>query len=468
MAEKIAFIKATALTDVCGRIDYASNPERQIGKKELKEKLLAFYQTPVDPNFWSDLAKHSQAQAKYHKGQNVIEAREHVLQISNEIYKIAGTKDHQKIAEKIAKYFKEEHGVEVAVAIHMNDDISDYHAHIIFAERKLQIDNVDRAPATRNTYFDELGCRSTKTKCTDENGKLKRGCSLVKKGEHFPTKAFGPKLTHFADPAWLRSEKERQAEFMTELCQEYGVQEKWIRYNHKTNPHMRLHNLKRGEPAALRAWKEHENEKIRAYNKTIDALLISGEITLEQALDIKRQTYQDIAERREINRKAREIRKFEYERNRERYLRERRREYELFYHANGTKRGLLEKLILLILMIAGRDISGIISHNIDGEDVVIDREELTNRAGAYAREATQMQARIDLVYKSAGLKTPTERMAEAHAKKLAEETKRNQTMQQNNALADLIGEARTEFDEKEAARASDRGERRRTDELNLS
>ena len=452
MAEKIAFIKATARTDVCGRIDYASNPERQIGKKELKEKLLAFYQTPVDPNFWSDLAKHSQAQAKYHKGQNVIEAREHVLQISNEIYKIAGAKDHQEIAEKIAKYFKEEHGVEVAVAIHMNDDVSDYHAHIIFAERKLQIGDVDRAPATRNTYFDELGRRSTKAKCTDENGKLKRGCTLVKKGEHFPIKAFGPKLTCFADRAWLRAEKERQALFMTELCQEYGVQEKWIRYNHKTNPHMRLHNLKRGEPAALRAWKEHENEKIRAYNKTIDALLISGDITLEQALDMKRQMYQDIAERREINKKAREIRKLEYERNRELYYQKRQREFELLYHADGSKRSLFEKLVLLVLLIAGRDITDIISHDIGDEIDAVDNSILIDRAGIYAREATQLQVRIDRIYMAAGQKTPTELMAEARAKKLAAQANRNQTMQQNNSLADLMGEAKAEFDAKEATR----------------
>lgn len=416
MKTKIAFVKATALTDVCGRIDYVSNPDRQRTEDDLEEKLLGFYQTPEDPTFWRKLAEtNHRNNSKYNRSDIVIEAREHVLQISNGIYNVAVAEDHAAIAKEIAEEFKAKHGVEVAVAVHMNDGKTDYHAHIIFAERKLIRADVDRAPATRNTYFDELGRRSTKAACTDENGKLKKNCTLVKKGESFPAEIFGPKIEEFAKPAWLRSEKERQGKWMTQLCREYGVYERWIRYNHETNPHLRLHNLKRGEPAALRAWKEHENEKIRAYNKTIDELISGGEISLEEALAIKAQVYKNLAERRLQNKLQREARRAEFEKNQEFYALERERWRAFHFDAEGNRRGLIEALAILVLVVVGIDVDKVL-----GIESNVEYPEERQKGGVlYIKHNKVIQNMIDEIYRDAGKETPTEMMARKRAERMA-------------------------------------------------
>lgn len=462
MATKIAFIKAAVIPNVVGRIDYVSNPERQQGTKEIKEKLLGFYQTPEDPKFWKELAKHSQTQGKYHSKQTVVEAREHIMQISNGIYRVATAKDHAAIAKRIAEEFKKEHGVECAVGIHMNEDGTDYHAHIVFAERVYVPGEPDRAPATRNTYFDADGKRSTKAACVDENGKLKKGCLLVKKGERFPSSKFGAKNQKFADPTFLKAEKERQAKFMSELCREYGVQEEWIRYNHKTNPHMRLYDLKRGEPEALRAWKEFENEKIRAYNKTIDELLATGEITTEQALDIKKQVYEKKAEQREAIRMQRERRMLEYRRKQL----EHEYRYESYvahlYRENGERRGLFELMVILALMIVGLDdkVLGLEGYKNEIDEI---NEELkrTNSNVIYVKSEPFLQGQIDAFYRAAGRKTPTELIEESALRRQAEMLKQS-TKQGNNALADLVGAAEAERSKSLAGRRSEperRGER---------
>lgn len=424
MKTKIAFIKAAPLTDVCDRVDYISNPERQRGEKDIKEKLLAFYQTPEDPKFWNKLAKiNHRNNLKYNKSDVVVEAREHILQISNGIYDIATSEDHAAIAKRIAEAFKEKHGVDVAVGVHMNDDGTDYHAHIIFAERKIIRADVDRAPATRNTYFDELGRRSNKAACIDANGKLRKGCTLVRKGERFPTETFSAKIEEFATPAWLRSEKERQGRFMTDLCREYGVQEKWIRYNHKTNPHLRLHNLKRGELEWLRAWKETENEKIRAYNRTIDALLKTGEILPEEALEIKQHVYKRIAQRRDFNKILRENRRLEYERNQRIYEIERERFVALRYRDDGKPRGLFEALVILALVVVGFDLDEILG--IEKESIELKAPPST----IYVKSLPGTQNYIDDLYRAASKVAPSDLMTN------------RLTMQGNNSLSDLIAEA---------------------------
>lgn len=157
------YSSARKLTNVVGRVDYISNPERQ-------ENIKSFFST-ADNDFWNKLAKESQAQhkAQSHKrivkenGQEVVkniqskccEAREFI---------IALPQDCKWTAEFIAEWFKEAYGVECACAIHFKKKENNLHAHLIYSERELlpEPSIVEQKVAKRTYYYDEKGKKCKK------------------------------------------------------------------------------------------------------------------------------------------------------------------------------------------------------------------------------------------------------------------------------------------------------------------
>lgn len=399
MATKVSFIKASLLTNVVGRVDYISNPKRQ-------ENLLAFYQTPADPEFWRDLSGVSQERSSYHKGAKIVEAREHIIQLPNDLQ----DGDHESFARSIAQKFKNKYGVECAVGIHMNKAGTNYHAHVIFAERQL-LQEHEVSIAGRNTYFDADGKRSTKAKCTGADGELLPGCHLVKKGEAFPAKKFSGKDNYFASREFLKGEKDRYARFFSEISKDT-----WVVYNHKSNPHMSLVNMKRGEPEALRAWKERENYTRRQYNAVIDALMESGRLTLEQALLVKQEVYAERAEERQQRAAEREAWIRWYESAAERraaYIERKRYEHtRIRYTDSGRQRTAIELLAILGLTVAGVNV---FKDNDVGDDMIIrPKERIIN-----VEASRKFQYRIDQIYIAAGRKPPSELLAEKKIQRAA-------------------------------------------------
>ena len=251
---------------------------------------MAFYDNMFEGG-WAELAKESQAQSTYNPGKKPREARELIVMIPNEMEKYRA----DQLARRYAEDFSRKYGVPCAAAIHWNKKKNNYHAHIVFSERKI-LEQIKESIATRNTYFDAAGKRSTKKLCCGADGNLLPGCRLVRKGENLSEgKVFGAKEEMFATRDWLRSEKQRQVDFVNQ----HVTGEKWVVYDKNTNPHIPRIRLKTGEPEGLRAWKERENEMRELYNKQINELLENGEITGEQALLIKQRFLQEQADRRE-------------------------------------------------------------------------------------------------------------------------------------------------------------------------
>lgn len=410
---KTVVTKMSPLPNVVGRVDYISNPKRQ-------ENLLAVYQTPAAPEqFWQDLSEVSRARSEYHPGSKVCEAREIMLALPNSLM----NSDHNALAARIAEEFKEEHGVECAVAIHLNKAKTNLHAHIVFSERQLlQEQNV--SIAGRNTYFDADGKRSTKGNCVGADGELLPGCSLVKKGEAFPVKKFSGKDNKFAGKGFCVSEKVRFAKMFNEL-----TPDRWIVYHHGTNPHVRLYNLKRGEADGLRAWKEKENIKIKAYNAAIDNLINNGELTVAQALKVKEQFYIARADEREQRQAEREAWKEYYAEKREREYEEWRR---FNYSDTGRRRGVFEQMIILGLSVAGVDV---LKDKTDvNEDLLV-----VPRDRIYAKPDPRLQMMVDQLAIAAGRKSPSQLMAERKVKNLALSADRKVSLAELIADAEAIG-----------------------------
>lgn len=360
--EKRVCIKFTRLPNVVGRVDYISNPKRQ-------ENLLGFYQTPADPEyFWKALSEESQELATYNKAQmeehnrlenerfaagiikrrnilKTVEAREMMICIPNDIQ---GKVDPQDLAKSIAEDIKARHGVECAVGVHLNKTRTNFHAHVILPER-VELEQFKESIATRNTYFNAEGKRSTKKECIDEKGNLLPGCKLIKKGELLHQRRFSEKNPLFANKGFCYGEKVHYAKEFNNWSSDH-----WVVYNHYTNPHIRLYNLRREEPEALRAWKERENYKIRLYNASIDSLMDSGELTKEQALDAKQEFYAKRAIYRKNKKEEHEAWVKHYQKNKENYHKYLKYEKNrIRYDSFGRKRSTVELMIILGLSMAG-------------------------------------------------------------------------------------------------------------------
>lgn len=167
-----SFIRMSKLPNVKGRIDYISSPDRQ-------ENLYATYQT-ADTEFWKNLAFESQQEfQRFGTEGKCIEARELIIALP-EVYT---TFDPQEVLKEFTEEFHKRYGVECVSALHHNKRKTNYHIHLIFSERTL-LPEPDIKIASRSVFYDETGKRvRTKKEITGEDGKIRPGCTVIKKGE---------------------------------------------------------------------------------------------------------------------------------------------------------------------------------------------------------------------------------------------------------------------------------------------
>lgn len=100
--------------------------------------------------------------------------------------------------------------MECVSALHHNKRKTNYHIHLIFSERTL-LPEPEIKIATRSVFFDETGKRvRTKKEVTDEDGKIRKGCSIIKKGEVYESHLFTPKDDRFKSEPFLREVKQTE------------------------------------------------------------------------------------------------------------------------------------------------------------------------------------------------------------------------------------------------------------------
>lgn len=182
------YSSARKLTNVVGRVDYISNPERQ-------EKIMSFHNT-TDNEFWYKLAQESQEQFKQSGTHGkCCEAREFIIGLPQN----CGWK-----AEWIADWFKETYGVECACAIHYKKKENNLHAHLIFSERELlpEPSVVEQKVAKRTYYYDEKGKKCKKAdavKVVPKGTVIQEGNTrhFTDKNEYFKTLRFALEVKEF-------------------------------------------------------------------------------------------------------------------------------------------------------------------------------------------------------------------------------------------------------------------------------
>ena len=166
-----SFIQMTKLSNVKGRISYISSHAKQ-------ENLYAVYET-TERKFWRELAKCNQEEyVKSGTEGKCIEARELIIALPESFTEY----QPDRLLQLFTNHFKQNYGIECIAALHHNKRKTNYHIHLIFAERKL-LDEPIIKTASRNMFYDENGKHvRTKKEILGEDGEIREGCRIVKKG----------------------------------------------------------------------------------------------------------------------------------------------------------------------------------------------------------------------------------------------------------------------------------------------
>lgn len=119
--------------------------------------------------------------------------------------------------ERAMRYEFNNYGTECIAALHHNKRKTNYHIHLIFAERKLLAEPIIKI-ASRNMFYDENGKHvRTKKEILGEDGKIREGCHVVKKGEIYEKKLFTVKDERFKSNSFL-DEVKRSYTDLINLC----------------------------------------------------------------------------------------------------------------------------------------------------------------------------------------------------------------------------------------------------------
>lgn len=276
-----SFIQMSKLSNVKGRIAYIADPKRQ-------EYLYAAFSTREDMTFWDDLAKECQEEfRRYGTEGKCIEARELIIALPEEYTQY----DPQQVLEDFTEQFKKRYEVECVSALHHNKTKKNYHIHLIFSERRL-LPEPDIRIATRSVFYDELGKRvRTKKEITGENGKIREGCTVIKKGEAYESHLFSQKDEVFKNKLFLDEAKQ----FYTALINRHiHDPQRQLKVFDPNSVYLPTKKIGKNNPKAAEI--EADNAARQEWNRTADMALVSG-IAEAKILEIRNEHVYDEATR---------------------------------------------------------------------------------------------------------------------------------------------------------------------------
>lgn len=268
-----SFIQMSKLTNLKGRINYISSHARQ-------ENLYAVYET-TDRKFWTELAKCNQEEFKRSGTEGkCIEARELIIALPELFPNLF---DPDKLLQMFTDRFKEKYGVECVSALHHNKRKTNYHIHLIFSERELLPEPIEKV-ATRNMFYDEQGKHvRTKKEILDENGEVCKGCKVVKKGEVYERTLFTAKNKLFKQDNCVDEVKH----FYTDLINLLVKDDKEKLHVFDSNGlYLATKKIGKNNPKAKQI--QTDNTKRMCWNREVDRALVSG-VTEKEIQQIKQE-----------------------------------------------------------------------------------------------------------------------------------------------------------------------------------
>ena len=261
----------TKLSNVKGRISYISSHAKQ-------ENLYAVYET-IERKFWWELAKCNQEEfVKSGTEGKCIEARELIIALPESFTEYQS----ERLLQLFTNHFKQNYGAECIAALHHNKRKTNYHIHLIFAERKL-LDEPIIKTASRNMFYDENGKHvRTKKEILGEDGEIREGCRIVKKGEVYEKKLFTAKDERFKSNSFLDEAKHSYTDLINIYVQDESQK---LQVFERGSVYLATKKIGKNNPKAQEI--EADNQKRREWNRAVDMALISG-VPEPKIMEVKR------------------------------------------------------------------------------------------------------------------------------------------------------------------------------------
>lgn len=179
--------------------------------------------------------------------------------------------------------------MECVSALHHNKRKTNYHIHLIFSERKL-LPEPDIKRATRSVFYDETGKRvRTKKEITGEDGQIRKGCTVIKKGEIYESHLFTVKDDKFKSEPFLQEVKEIYNDLIN---RHISNPEQQLKVFDKNSVYLPTKKIGKNNPKAAEI--ETDNAARQEWNRTADMALISG-ISEAKILEVKQTEIHDKA-----------------------------------------------------------------------------------------------------------------------------------------------------------------------------
>ena len=249
------------LSDVRGRITYISSHAKQ-------ENLYAVYET-TDRHYWTELAKCNQQEfQKSGTEGKCIEAREFIIALPESFPDLY---EPDKLLQLFTNHFKEKYGVECVSALHHNKRKTNYHIHLIFSERERLLEPIEKT-ATRNMFYDEQGKHvRTKKEILDENGDVRKGCKIVKKGEVYERNLFTAKNKLFKQDGFVDEVKHFYTDLINTLVKD---DKEKLHVFDESGLYLATKKIGKNNPKAEQI--QTDNEYRMRWNREVDRAIVSG------------------------------------------------------------------------------------------------------------------------------------------------------------------------------------------------
>ncbi len=249
------------LPNVRGRITYISSHAKQ-------ENLYAVYET-TDCHYWTELAKCNQQEfEKSNTEGKCIEAREFIIALPESFPNLY---EPDKLLQLFTDRFKEKYGVECVSALHHNKRKTNYHIHLIFSERELLPEPIEKT-AARNMFYDEQGRHvRTKKEILDINGEIRKGCKIVKKGEVYERNIFTAKNKLFKQENFVDEVKHFYTDLINLLVKD---DKEKIHVFDSGGLYFATKKIGKNNPKAEQI--KTDNEMRMRWNREVDRAIVSG------------------------------------------------------------------------------------------------------------------------------------------------------------------------------------------------
>ena len=179
-------------------------------------------------------------------------------------------------------HFKQNYGTGCIAALYHNKRKTNYHIHLIFAERKL-LDEPIIKTASRNMFYDENGKHvRTKKEILGEDGEIREGCSIIKKGEVYEKKLFTVKEERFKSNSFLDEVKHSYTDLINIYVQDESQK---LQVFERGSVYLATKKIGKNNPKAQEI--EEDNQKRWEWNRAVDMALISG-VPEPKIMEVKR------------------------------------------------------------------------------------------------------------------------------------------------------------------------------------